>query len=315
MSDSFSNAFNVKSWSEVRLAQVEQMLKQGIDAHAPAGLGEAMRYAVLDGGKRLRPLLVLAAAEAIGIDVDAASVSDQPAANAALRAACAVELIHAYSLVHDDMPCMDNDVLRRGKPTVHVKYGEAQALLVGDGLQALAFEFLTPLDGSTDLQVQALQVGLLARAAGYEGMAGGQAIDLASVGLPLTEAQLRQMHRLKTGALLLCSVQLGAVSAGKPSSTVYDALAQYAQALGLAFQVVDDVLDVTSDSATLGKTAGKDAAADKPTYVALLGLAPAQELATQLYAESLSALQVSGLNATATAALRALASQVVERKN
>ncbi|MFM1766078.1 MAG: hypothetical protein RIU71_1841 [Pseudomonadota bacterium] len=315
MSDSFSNAFNFKSWSEVRLAQVEQMLKQGIDAHAPAGLGEAMRYAVLDGGKRLRPLLVLAAAEAIGIDLDAASVSDQPAANAALRAACAVELIHAYSLVHDDMPCMDNDVLRRGKPTVHVKYGEAQALLVGDGLQALAFEFLTPLDGSTDLQVQALQVGLLARAAGYEGMAGGQAIDLASVGLPLTEAQLRQMHRLKTGALLLCSVQLGAVSAGKPSSTVYDALAQYAQALGLAFQVVDDVLDVTSDSATLGKTAGKDAAADKPTYVALLGLAPAQELATQLYAESLSALQVSGLNATATAALRALASQVVERKN
>jgi farnesyl diphosphate synthase len=315
MSDSFSNAFNFKSWSEVRLAQVEQMLKQGIDAHAPAGLGEAMRYAVLDGGKRLRPLLVLAAAEAIGIDLDAASVSDQPAANAALRAACAVELIHAYSLVHDDMPCMDNDVLRRGKPTVHVKYGEAQALLVGDGLQALAFEFLTPLDGSTDLQVQALQVGLLARAAGYEGMAGGQAIDLASVGLPLTEAQLRQMHRLKTGALLLCSVQLGAVSAGKPSSTVYDALAQYAQALGLAFQVVDDVLDVTSDSATLGKTAGKDAAADKPTYVSLLGLAPAQELATQLYAESLSALQVSGLNATATAALRALASQVVERKN
>jgi farnesyl diphosphate synthase len=210
---------------------------------------------------------------------------------------------------------MDNDVLRRGKPTVHVKYGEAQALLVGDGLQALAFEFLTPLDGSTDLQVQALQVGLLARAAGYEGMAGGQAIDLASVGLPLTEAQLRQMHRLKTGALLLCSVQLGAVSAGKPCSTVYDALSQYAQALGLAFQVVDDVLDVTSDSATLGKTAGKDAAADKPTYVALLGLAPAQELATQLYAESLSALQVSGLNATATAALRALASQVVERKN
>jgi farnesyl diphosphate synthase len=315
MSDSFSNAFNFKSWSEVRLAQVEQMLKQGIDAHAPAGLGEAMRYAVLDGGKRLRPLLVLAAAEAIGIDLDAASVSDQPAANAALRAACAVELIHAYSLVHDDMPCMDNDVLRRGKPTVHVKYGEAQALLVGDGLQALAFEFLTPLDGSTDLQVQALQVGLLARAAGYEGMAGGQAIDLASVGLPLTEAQLRQMHRLKTGALLLCSVQLGAVSAGKPSSTVYDALAQYAQALGLAFQVIDDVLDVTSDSATLGKTAGKDAAADKPTYVALLGLAPAQELATQLYAESLSALQVSGLNATATAALRALASQVVERKN
>jgi farnesyl diphosphate synthase len=274
-----------------------------------------MRYAVLDGGKRLRPLLVLAAAEAVGVDLEAATVSDQPAAVAALRAACAIELIHAYSLVHDDMPCMDNDVLRRGKPTVHVKYGEAQALLVGDGLQALAFEYLTPLDGSTDLQVQALQVGLLSRAAGYQGMAGGQAIDLASVGLPLTESQLRQMHRLKTGALLLCSVQLGAVSAGKPSTVVSESLSQYAQALGLAFQVVDDILDVTSDSATLGKTAGKDAAADKPTYVSLLGLAPAQQLAEQLYAQSLAALEASGLNATATAALRALASQVVERKN
>jgi len=155
----------------------------------------------------------------------------------------------------------------------------------------------------------------LARAAGYQGMAGGQAIDLASVGLPLTEAQLRQMHRLKTGASLLCSVQMGAVCADKPSTPVMDALSQYAQCLGLAFQVVDDILDVTSVSATLGKTAGKDAAADKPTYVSLLGLAQAQHLAEQLHAESLAALAASGLNATATAALRALASQVVERKN
>ncbi|MEO0029812.1 MAG: hypothetical protein RJB45_1853 [Pseudomonadota bacterium] len=315
MSLNFSNTFNFKEWSEARLAQVEQALKKGIDAHAPAQLGEAMRYAVLDGGKRVRPLLVLAAAEAIGVDLEAATVSDQPSALAALNAACAVELIHAYSLVHDDMPCMDNDVLRRGKPTVHVQYGEAQALLAGDALQALAFEFLTPQDGSTDLAVQAIQVGLLARASGYEGMAGGQAIDLASVGIPLTEAQLRQMHRLKTGALLLCSVQLGAVSAGKPSTVVMDALSRYAQALGLAFQVVDDILDVTADSATLGKTAGKDAAADKPTYVSLMGLAPAQQLAEQLYAESLSALDASGLNTTATAALRALAAQVVQRKN
>jgi farnesyl diphosphate synthase len=315
MSLNFSNTFNFKEWSEARLAQVEQALKKGIDAHAPAQLGEAMRYAVLDGGKRVRPLLVLAAAEAIGVDLEAATVSDQPSALAALNAACAVELIHAYSLVHDDMPCMDNDVLRRGKPTVHVQYGEAQALLAGDALQALAFEFLTPQDGSTDLAVQAIQVGLLARASGYEGMAGGQAIDLASVGVPLTEAQLRQMHRLKTGALLLCSVQLGAVSAGKPSTLVMDALSRYAQALGLAFQVVDDILDVTADSATLGKTAGKDAAADKPTYVSLMGLAPAQQLAEQLYAESLSALDASGLNTTATAALRALAAQVVQRKN
>ena len=302
-------------WSTAHLAAVEAALDRWVVASAPAGLGEAMRYAVLDGGKRLRPLLVLAAAEAVGVDLEAVSVSDQPATVAAFRAACAVELIHAYSLVHDDMPCMDDDVLRRGKPTVHVKYGEAQALLVGDGLQALAFEYLTPLDGSTDLQVQALQVGLLARAAGYQGMAGGQAIDLASVGLPLTEAQLRQMHRLKTGALLLCSVQLGAVSAGKPSTVVADALSQFAQALGLAFQVVDDILDVTSDSATLGKTAGKDAAADKPTYVSLLGLVKAQQLAEQLHEESLAALNASGLSATATAALRALASQVVERKN
>ena len=314
MTSQFSSAFNFKEWTEERLAQVEQSLKHGIDAHAPAQLGEAMRYAVLDGGKRLRPLLVLAAAQAVGVDLEAATVSDQPSALAALKAACAVELIHAYSLVHDDMPCMDNDVLRRGKPTVHVKYGEAQALLAGDALQALAFEFLTPQDGSTELTVQAVQVGLLARASGYEGMAGGQAIDLASVGLPLTEAQLRQMHKLKTGALLRCSVQLGAVCAGKPSSTVADALTRYAEALGLAFQVVDDILDVTSDSATLGKTAGKDAAADKPTYVSLLGLAQAQQLVEKLYADSLAALDASGLNTTATAALRALAGLVVQRK-
>jgi farnesyl diphosphate synthase len=247
--------------------------------------------------------------------LEAATVSDQPSSLAALRAACAVELIHAYSLVHDDMPCMDNDVLRRGKPTVHVKYGEAQALLAGDALQALAFEFLTPQDGSTEFTVQAAQVSLLARASGYHGMAGGQAIDLASVGLPLNETQLRQMHRLKTGALLLCSVQLGAVSAGKPSTQIFEAFTQYAQALGLAFQVVDDILDVTSDSATLGKTAGKDAAADKPTYVSLMGLAQAEQLAKKLYAESLAALDASGLNTTATAALRALATQVVQRKN
>jgi farnesyl diphosphate synthase len=315
MTEHFSNDFNFKEWTDERLTQVEQGLKHGIDAHAPAQLGEAMRYAVLDGGKRLRPLLVLAAAQAIGVDLEAATVSDQPSSLSALKAACAVELIHAYSLVHDDMPCMDNDVLRRGKPTVHVKYGEAQALLAGDALQALAFEFLTPQDGSTELSVQAVQVGLLARASGYQGMAGGQAIDLASVGVPLTEAQLRQMHKLKTGALLLCSVQMGAVCLGKPSQAVWDAFTQYAEALGLAFQVVDDILDVTSDSVTLGKTAGKDAAADKPTYVSLLGLTQAQQLAEKLYADSLAALDASGLNTTATAALRALASLVVQRKN
>ena len=315
MSSNFSREFNFQAWSAERLAQVEQFLKHGIDAHSPASLGQAMRYAVLDGGKRLRPLLVMAAAEAVGVDLEAASVTDQPSSLAALRAACAVELIHAYSLVHDDMPCMDNDVLRRGKPTVHVQFGEAQALLAGDALQALAFEFLTPQDSSTEFSVQAAQVALLSRAAGYQGMAGGQAIDLASVGIPLSEIQLRQMHRLKTGALLLCSVQLGAVSAGKPNAQIFNGLSDFAQALGLAFQVVDDILDVTADSATLGKTAGKDAAADKPTYVSLLGLVKAQQLAEELYAESLRALEASGLHTAATEALGALAGQVVNRKN
>jgi farnesyl diphosphate synthase len=262
-----------------------------------------MRYAVLDGGKRLRPLLVLATAEAVGLD------SQSPAA---LNAACAIEAIHAYSLVHDDMPCMDNDVLRRGKPTVHVQFGEAQALLAGDALQTMAFEMLTPEPAQVDPLVQATCVALLARASGYQGMAGGQAIDLASVGKPLSEDQLRQMHRLKTGALLLCSVQMGAACAPGVATSVQQALSRFGQALGLAFQVVDDILDVTADSVTLGKTAGKDVANDKPTYVSLLGLARAQEYAEQLQAEALKALQDSGLASAHT--LAALAQRVVNRK-
>jgi farnesyl diphosphate synthase len=212
--------FDLDAWVGQRLAQVERALEQwvtadapqGLDHGAPAQLVEAMRYAVLDGGKRLRPLLVLAAHEAVQRDGQA-SASD---VNAALRAACAVELIHAYSLVHDDMPCMDNDVLRRGKPTVHVQFGEASALLAGDALQALAFELLTPQDGSVAHATQARLCAVLARAAGSAGMAGGQAIDLASVGLPLTESQLREMHELKTGALLQASVMMGACC-GAPS--------------------------------------------------------------------------------------------------
>ncbi len=301
-------AFALADWMNPHLQSVEQALMQWTDPEAPAGLGQAMRYAVLDGGKRLRPLLVLAAAQAVGGD----PASSGPAA---LRAACAIELIHAYSLVHDDMPCMDNDVLRRGKPTVHVKFGEAQALLAGDALQALAFELITPDDGSVPPLVQAALAGLLSRAAGYQGMAGGQAIDLASVGLALSEAQLRQMHRLKTGALLLCSVQMGAVCAGQPEAKVMTALRHFGEALGLAFQVVDDILDVISDSATLGKTAGKDVAADKPTYVALMGLAPAQAYAAQLHQQALAALDASGLPLAQTLALRALADMVIHRKN
>lgn len=298
------------AWQAAQLARVEQALDEWTPAQAPAGLGEVMRYAVQGGGKRLRPLLALAACEAV-----------EGAPQAALRAACAVELIHAYSLVHDDMPCMDNDVLRRGKPTVHVRFGQAQALLAGDALQALAFEILTPEPSaatSADMPaaMQAALCRLLARAAGADGMAGGQAIDLASVGLPLTEPELRAMHRRKTGALLLASVRMGAACAAHPlPAAALQALDAYGQALGLAFQVVDDVLDVTADSALLGKTAGKDAAAGKPTYVSLLGLEAARQLAADLLAQAenaLNALQASGL--AHTQPLHALARQVVQRQ-
>jgi farnesyl diphosphate synthase len=300
-------AFDLRAWMQPHLARIEEALSQWVDAHAPAGLGQAMRYAVLDGGKRLRPLLVLATAEAFGA---------QPGAQAAcLRAACALELIHAYSLVHDDMPCMDNDVLRRGKPTVHVQFGQAQALLAGDALQSLAFELLTPTDASVPDQVQASCTGLLARASGYWGMAGGQAIDLASVGQRLNEEQLRQMHRLKTGALLLCAVQMGVACVGTASPQAQQALGRFGQALGLAFQVVDDILDVTADSATLGKTAGKDVAADKPTYVALMGLQGAQRHAGELAEQAMQALAESGLQPTDLQALQALAETVVHRNS
>ncbi|MEG2999471.1 MAG: polyprenyl synthetase family protein [Comamonas sp.] len=296
-----AQTFDLATWSQVQLQRTEVALSAWVGVNAPAGLGEAMRYAVLDGGKRLRPLLVLAACEAV-----------QGNAEAALRAACAVELIHAYSLVHDDMPCMDNDVLRRGKPTVHVAFGEARALLAGDALQALAFELLTPEGEGVPAAMQARLCRLLGAAAGAQGMAGGQAIDLASVGLPLNEDQLRQMHRLKTGALLEGSVLMGA-ACGQVDAAGQQALKDYGAALGLAFQVVDDVLDVVADSATLGKTAGKDAANDKPTYVSLMGLDGARTHAAALLQESLAALDRSGLRDTQ--ALRALAHMVVDRSH
>jgi len=256
---------------------------------------------VLDGGKRLRPLLVLGASEAVGGNADAA-----------LRAGCAVELIHAYSLVHDDMPCMDNDVLRRGKPTVHVAYGEATALLAGDALQALAFELLAPEGAGISDRTQATLCRLLATAAGHAGMAGGQAIDLAAVGKSLSESELRQMHRLKTGALLQASVMMGA-ACGEATPQATNGLASYGRAMGLAFQVVDDILDVTADSATLGKTAGKDAAQEKPTYVSLLGLGRARAYAADLLQQAIAALATTGL--PDTRALLALAEMVVHRDN
>jgi farnesyl diphosphate synthase len=293
--------FDFVAWSQARCAQVEEALAECVPAQAPAGLGDAMRYAVLGGGKRLRPLLILAACESLNGH-----------AGAALRAACSVELIHAYSLVHDDMPCMDNDVLRRGKPTVHVKFGQAMALLAGDALQALAFELLTPQGGSVPEAMQAKLCALLARAAGEAGMAGGQAIDLASVGKALDEAQLKKMHELKTGALLQASVMMGA-ACGVATPLQTKALLIYGHAIGLAFQVVDDILDVTADSATLGKTAGKDAGANKPTYVSILGLARSQTYAQELYNQAIGALETSTIKETAK--LRSLADLVLERRS
>ena len=293
--------FDLDSWMTEQLAAVEAALGAWV---APAGstppsLAEPMRYAVLDGGKRLRPLLVLAASQA---------VSGKP--EAAMRAACAVELIHAYSLVHDDMPCMDNDVLRRGKPTVHVRYGQASAMLAGDALQALAFELLTPEGSLVPMAMQASLCRMLARAAGGQGMAGGQAIDLASVGLAISSEQLHEMHKLKTGALLLASVMMGA-ACGSPSAQAQAALSDYGTAMGLAFQVVDDILDVTADSQTLGKTAGKDAAQDKPTFVSLMGLQASRNYAQELLSQAQASLRHSQL--PDTRALWALADKLVHR--
>lgn len=299
MSAVLSDTHDFVAWRQAQQDAVERALERWVSADAPAGLGDAMRYAVLDGGKRLRPLLVLATCEAVGGH-----------AAAAMRAACAVELIHAYSLVHDDMPCMDNDVLRRGKPTVHVQFGEAQALLAGDALQALAFELLVPGDGSLGDAMSARLCRLLALAAGADGMAGGQAVDLASVGVALDQPALEAMHRRKTGALLQASVTMGAAT-GSPSPQSLALLAEYGACVGLAFQVVDDILDVTADSATLGKTAGKDAAADKPTFVSLMGLAQAQAYADRVLAQAHDTLRRSGLDHTAT--LHALADWVGRR--
>jgi farnesyl diphosphate synthase len=293
-----TNSF--QSWMKETQANVEVALHQYLPSTstAPQKLHEAMAYAVLDGGKRVRPLLVFAAGKLFDAPQELLS-----------RAACAVEMIHAYSLVHDDMPCMDDDALRRGKPTVHKQYDEATALLVGDALQAQAFLVLSEAQACADHKLPMLQ--LLAKASGSIGMCGGQAIDLASVGVALNLPELEQMHRLKTGALLRASVLLGAMS-GKPlSANEVQALDQYSAAIGLAFQVVDDVLDATADSATLGKTAGKDAADNKPTYVSLLGLEASRQLADQLCHDAHQALSAFGASAQY---LHDLADLIVQRK-
>ncbi|MGA2552989.1 MAG: polyprenyl synthetase family protein [Burkholderiaceae bacterium] len=280
---------------------VERALEEAIPSArtTPCRLHEAMRYAVLEGGKRVRPLLVFAAGEVSGA-----------ARPALVHAALAVEMIHAYSLVHDDLPCMDDDVLRRGKPTVHVAFDEATALLVGDALQSLAFETLAR--GAIPAAGVVAMVAELAQASGSRGMAGGQAIDLASVGTVLSAQELEQMHRLKTGALLGASVTLGALAAGVPDQGVQENLERYARAIGLAFQVVDDILDVETDSVTLGKTAGKDAMQNKPTYVSILGLEASKSLAARLRAEAHSALAPIGARAKR---LGELADFIVLRKH
>src|SRR5688572_21920589 len=230
---------------------------------APSRLHEAMRYATLEGGKRVRPLLVFAAGEVAAAAPERLEI-----------AGAAVELIHAYSLVHDDLPCMDNDVLRRGKPTVHVAYDVATAMLAGDALQAEAFAVLGA--SSLDATRRAALMTTLAQAAGTAGMCGGQAIDLAAVGRALSLPELERMHRMKTGALLAAAVRMGGL-AGNVSPPDARALASFGELIGLAFQIVDDVLDVESSSAQLGKTAGKDAQQNKPTYVSVMGLATARE--------------------------------------
>ncbi|MFP6560989.1 polyprenyl synthetase family protein [Paraburkholderia sp. B3] len=285
-----------EQWTRQVLDRVESALEHYLPAAdvLPAGLHDAMRYAVLGGGKRVRPLLCHAAGELTGATPEALDA-----------AACALEMIHVYSLVHDDMPCMDNDDMRRGKPTVHVKYDDPTALLVGDALQSQAFITLTSdVPGLRDAPArQAALVRELALASGSIGMAGGQAIDLASVGRALTREELETMHRLKTGALLRASVRMGAVAGETPSADTLRALDAYAAAVGLAFQVVDDILDVTADSATLGKTAGKDAKDGKPTYVSIIGLDASRALAQQLRSDAHAALEPFGAPARRLAEL------------
>ncbi|MGD9951434.1 MAG: polyprenyl synthetase family protein [Burkholderiales bacterium] len=283
-------------------ARMEAVLARVLPAPgiAPAKLHGAMRYATLEGGKRVRPMLAFAAGELARARPERLEI-----------AAAAVELIHAYSLVHDDLPCMDDDVLRRGKPTVHVEYDEATALLVGDALQSLAFQLVAEHPLADDPRVQLDMVRLLAAAAGSRGMAGGQAIDLESTGKSLEVPELESMHIHKTGALIRAAVLLGAACGGALEAGLRERLDRYAQAVGLAFQVVDDVLDAEASSATLGKTAGKDARQGKPTYVSAMGLPRARELARELRQQALEALEPLGEGA---GRLRALADFIVLRK-
>lgn len=291
-----------QSWAASRQSRIEALLDRVLPSPkiAPQRLHEAMRYAVLGGGKRVRPLLAFAGGELAQADAERTAI-----------AGSAVELIHAYSLVHDDMPCMDDDVLRRGKPACHVEYDEATALLVGDALQSLAFHLLSDYRLSDDASAQLLMVKLLASAAGSRGMAGGQAIDLESVGTKLSVPELEFMHIHKTGALIRASALLGARCGNALNEAELSQLDTFAKLIGLAFQVVDDVLDAEAPTATLGKTAGKDADRNKPTYVSALGVAQSKRFALELHSEALNALLGFGERALR---LRQLADFIVLRE-
>lgn len=289
------------AWAQSVAERVEQALSRLLPPATthPPRLHEAMRYAALGGGKRVRPMLAFGAGRITGADPARLDI-----------VAASVELIHAYSLVHDDLPCMDDDTLRRGRPTCHVAFDEATALLVGDALQSLAFELLAEHRLADDPTTQLAMVGTLAAASGSRGMAGGQAIDLGAVGQALALPELEQMHLHKTGALIRASVALGARCGNTAEASTLERLDRYAQCVGLAFQVVDDILDESGTAASLGKTAGKDREAGKPTYTSLLGLAEARTLADRLLADAHAALSVFDERA---AALRALADFIVRR--
>lgn len=282
--------------------RVEKALNARLPSAAilPQRLHEAMRYSTLDGGKRMRPMLTYCTGKALGLELD---ILDAPA--------CAVEMIHVYSLIHDDLPAMDNDDLRRGKPTSHKKFDEATAILTGDALQALAFELLAH---DASLKVSAEQrlkmITTLAKASGSQGMVGGQAIDLQSVGTQLTLPELENMHIHKTGALIRASVNMAAIAKADLDPAVAKKLDHYAKCIGLSFQVKDDILDLESDTATLGKTQGKDADNDKPTYPALLGLAGAKQKAQELHEQALLSLSDFGSEADL---LRDLSLYIIQR--
>ncbi|SCY75953.1 farnesyl-diphosphate synthase [Nitrosospira sp. Nl5] len=291
-----------QDWAKSRQVRIETSLQTLLPATniAPVRLHDAMRYTVLGGGKRVRPLLAFAAGELSQADEERVTI-----------AAAAVELIHAYSLVHDDLPCMDDDVLRRGKPTCHVEYDEAIALLAGDSLQSLAFQLLAEYRLADTPQMQLEMVKRLAQAAGSRGMAGGQAVDLASVGKTLSLPELEFMHIHKTGALIRAAVMLGACCGSGLNEGQLTSLDHFAKCIGLAFQVVDDVLDAEATTATLGKTAGKDAENNKPTYVSILGSTRAHELAEELRSDAYQSLEVFGATAER---LRQVTDFIIDRK-